>query len=226
METAEKNWIGILRIMLIFVADTNDALNCIFRLSWLNFSRARVNWGKKKTWNQFHWIQQENCILFCWFCFWFESCFCFCSWISLPSKQKARLSFKTDEKIYFLTAQPGHFIYILICIAITALKKQKTNRSKKTCCSAHTSFLLIAILMINDDYYAVWFYDNNNYNGLYGYILFIQAMISFDCDGNLFMLYFFSWAIRKMKKWSKNVHWFQVGVCVWNVNFCFESFDR
>lgn len=94
---------------------------------------------KKKTWNQFHWIQQENCILFCWFCCWFGSCCC-CSRNSLPSKQKARLSFKTDEKIYFLTAQPGHFVYILICIAITALKKQKTNRSKKTCCSAHSFF--------------------------------------------------------------------------------------
>lgn len=60
--------------------------------------------------------------------------------------------------------------------------------------------------MINDDYYAVWFYDNNNYNGLYGYILFIQAMISFDCDGNLFMLYFFF--PEQFEKWKNDQRMF------------------
>lgn len=36
---------------------------------------------------------------------------------------------------------------------------------------------MIAIAMMNDDDYAVWFYDNNNYSGLYGLFFFLRSYV-------------------------------------------------
>lgn len=45
------------------------------------------------------------------------------------------------------------------------LFSSSSNLWMKTCCPRHLWFV---ISMINADDYAVWFYDNNNYNGFHG----------------------------------------------------------